>query len=301
MSALGPDGALPPGASAERLAGEARRVLDACLEPGARVLLAVSGGADSVALALLVRRARPDLDAAVLHVRHGLRDDAADAACAAEAADRLGLPFRAVEVTVDLRSGASGPEAAARSARYAAFRRTCREAGARAVLAGHTADDQAETVLLNLARGAGLPGAAGMAADRTDESGLRLVRPLLRMRRADVRAVLPEAGLRWVEDPTNLDPSQRRARARREALPALARLTGEGGDVVGALTRFAAHAGRESHALDVLAERELGRVGRRWGAVVALPVARLAAMPEGLALRVLRAAVADLGVAALPA
>lgn len=295
----GRDGALPRGTAPERLVDEVRRTLDAALAPASRVLLGLSGGADSVGLAVLVTRARPDLDAHALHVRHGLRDDAEDALRARECAVRLGLRFR--EVAVDARHvpGGKGPEAAARAARYAAFRQAAAEIGASAVLVAHTAEDQAETVLLNLARGAGLPGAAGMAADRTDASGLRILRPLLTLRREDVRAVTRDSGIAWAEDPTNADPAQRRARARRDVLPALETLTGERGDAVAALSRFAAHARREGHALQVLAEREFGRIGRRWGPVLALPRTHLAAMPEGLALRVLRLVVADLGAPVL--
>ena len=299
MSGRRRDGALPPGLPPERLAEEVCHELDGPLPQGARVLLGVSGGPDSVALAILVARARPDLDAHVVHVRHGLRDDTEDVRCARECAARLDLPFheRPVAVVPDGR----GPEAAARAARYAALAEVAAEIGAAAVLVAHTAEDQAETVLLNLARGTGLPGAAGMASDRTDAAGLRILRPLLDLRRADVRAAAAQAGFAWAHDPTNDDAEQRRARARHDVLPALETLTGEPGDAVRALTRFAAHARRESHALEVLAEREFRRIGRRWGAVLALPLPHLCALPEGLALRVLRVVVAELGAPVLPA
>ncbi len=227
------------------LVGRVRAVLDGPrigLATGAVVLVAVSGGPDSVALLHLTATARPDLRIVVAHVRHGLRDDAADAAAAAAAAVREGVPHVQRAVTV---GPGQGPEDAARRARYGALREMAADHGAAAVLVGHTMDDQAETVLLRIARGTGITGLAGM--DIVSQAhGIRLVRPLLGERRAVIRSTV--TGLPTVEDPTNDDVDQRRARARHEALPALRRLHPAQADVVPLLARLAGFA-RQSAAL----------------------------------------------------
>ena len=149
---------------------------------GTEVTSAVSGGADSLALLVLAVAAGARVTA--VHVDHGLRAGSGDEAdVVADAAERFGAAFRAVRVQV-----APGPnlEARARAARYAALPAD--------VLTGHTADDQAETVLLNLLRGAGLDGLAGMRSAR---------RPLLGLRRSETRALCADLGLRPVEDPSN--------------------------------------------------------------------------------------------------
>jgi len=269
-----------------------RALLDDHLPHGGCALVGLSGGPDSAALALLVRRARPDLDVVAVHVRHGLRDDAADAGAAARIAQRLGIRFdlRAITVTYG-----NGPEAAARRARYDALSAAAADHGATAVLVGHSADDQAETVLLRLARGTGTRGLGGMAPVRPLDAaapGTLLLRPLLALRRAQLAALVADAGLVAVTDPTNTDPDQRRARARVEALPALARLAGGTRDPVPLLCRTAAHARADAEALDALA----GEVGARslepWGPGRALRTAALDGLPQALADRVLRALLA---------
>ena len=254
--------------------------------PRARVVLAVSGGGDSTGMAHLVMAGRPDLDASVIHVRHGLRDDSADADAAARHADALGLRFDAVAVTVP-RDG-TGPENAARSARIAALVTAAREAGAPFVLLGHTADDQAETVLLNVARGTGLRGLAGMPPVRTLADGVRLVRPVLELRRSVVRAVAEGTGLPVAQDPTNDDPQQRRSRARHDLLPLLADLTGGGSDAVTSLARLARHAAADNAALDALADEALRAMASSWGPVVTAPADALDALPSAVARRVVR-------------
>jgi len=267
-----------------------RRALDAALDAHARVVVAVSGGPDSTALAHLVTEARPDLAACVGHVRHGLRDDAEDAAVTAAHARALGLAYH--ERSVRVRPGGQGLEAAAREARYAALCRIARTVDARAIVVGHTADDQAETVLLNIARGTGLRGLAGMAPSRSGEAdevhGVRIVRPLLRLRRADVHAFVRGEGLRFVSDPTNSDPEQRRARARFELLPALAGLSGGGGDPVAALTRLADLARADADALDELAAAHARRIVVAWGPARAVRTDALGGLPGALASRVVR-------------
>ena len=190
---------------------------------------AVSGGPDSLALLILAVAAGCQVTA--WHVDHGLRDGSSrEAAVVSAAADRLGAKFHAVSV-----AAAAGPnlEARARQARYAVL--------PPAVLTGHTADDQAETVLLALLRGAGLDGLAGMRADR---------RPLLGLRRAETVLLCGDRGFRPVIDPSNTDPAFRRNRVRHQLLP-LANAIAER-DVVPILARTAAVLRVESEALDAL-------------------------------------------------
>ncbi len=169
--------------------------------PGTRVVCAVSGGADSTAL--LVLAAESGCEATAIHVDHGLRaGSASEAEVVARTARILGVGFRSEEVRVD-----PGPnlEARARAARYAVL-----PAG---VMTGHTADDQAETVLLNLLRGAGLEGLAGM------RPGPR--HPILALRRRETEEVCRTLGLETVDDPSNTDVTYRRNRIRLEVLPLL--------------------------------------------------------------------------------
>ena len=178
---------------------------------------AVSGGPDS--LALLVLAAAAGLDVTAVHVDHGLRPGSADEAdVVRSAAEQVGAAFRAERVDVE-----PGPnlEARARTARYGALPSDA--------LTGHTADDQAETVLINLLRGGATAGLAGMRRDGR--------RPLLDLRRSETRAVCDEAGLEPVVDPSNTDPAHLRNRVRHELLPLLCDLAGR--DVVPILCRQA--------------------------------------------------------------
>ncbi|QXC59277.1 tRNA lysidine(34) synthetase TilS [Aquihabitans sp. G128] len=172
--------------------------------PGTPVTVAVSGGADS--LALLVLAVAAGCEVVAVHVDHGIRaGSAAEAEVVADVAGRLGAGFRAEQVVV-----APGPnlEARARAARYGVLPAD--------VLTGHTADDRAETVLLNLARGAG---PAGMAGIRRSPR-----RPLVDVRRQETEALCAALGLLPVQDPSNLDPAFLRNRVRHELLPLLADL-----------------------------------------------------------------------------
>ncbi|MGI8809982.1 MAG: tRNA lysidine(34) synthetase TilS [Acidimicrobiales bacterium] len=197
--------------------------------PGTEVTCAVSGGADS--LALLVLAVAAGCTVTAVHVDHGLRDES-EADLVRNAAAQLGAPFRAETVDV-----APGPnlEARARAARYAVLPPD--------VLTGHTADDQAETVLLNLLRGAGLDGLAGIRPNRRH--------PILDLRRSETEAVCRAEGLTPFTDPTNVDPVHRRNRVRAELLPLLADIAAR--DVVPVLARQAAILRDEADVLDVLA------------------------------------------------
>lgn len=198
---------------------------------GSDVTCAVSGGPDSAALLVLATRAGCRVTA--VHVDHGLRAGSADEAdVVAAIADRFGAAFRSVAVAV-----VDGPnlEARARAARYAALPAD--------VLTGHTADDQAETLLVNLLRGAGTSGLAGM------RPGPR--RPLLGLRRAETEAVCDALALAVVRDPSNLDPRHLRNRVRHELRPLLDDLARR--DLVPILTRQADLARDEADLLDELA------------------------------------------------
>jgi len=194
------------------------------LRPGQRVLVAVSGGADSVALAHALHRLRRRLDLRLVlaHLHHGIRGRAADADAAfvRRLARRLGLPLIAERADVPALARAAGVslEMAARQARYEFLLRAARQTGADAVAVAHTADDQAETVLLRLARGAGPQGLGGMDA-RSQRDGLTILRPLLGLRHADLVAFLKQNRLRWREDASNRDVHFLRNRVRHELLP----------------------------------------------------------------------------------
>jgi tRNA(Ile)-lysidine synthase len=278
-------GALPTGQHRDAIVAEVARVL-ADLAEGATVVVAISGGPDSTALAYLAAEARPDLDLALGHVRHGLREDAHDVATVEAHARALGVPLYIA--TVDVRSSGEGVEAAARRERYRALGGLVGELGATALLVGHTAEDQAETVLLRAARGTGLEGLAAMAPASALPEGpaaARLLRPLLRLRRSDVRGFVTQEGLDAVEDPMNRDRASRRVRVRHEVLPAL---EGVGDDPVGALARLADLARDEMAYLDRVSVEGYARLHRRYGPGRALPSSALAEVDRAAARRLVR-------------
>lgn len=220
---------------------------------GTRVTCAVSGGADSTALAVLAVAAGCVVD--VVHVDHGLRPGSAgEADVVARTAARLGAPMRSVRVEV-----APGPnlEARARAARYAVLPTD--------VMTGHTADDQAETVLVNLLRGAAATGLAGM------RPGVR--RPLLGLRRADTVELCSLAGLVVVDDETNCDQRFVRNRVRHRVLPLLAEVSGR--DLVPVLVRQADLLRDDDDLLMALAD-QLDVTDARALAAAPVPLARRA-------------------------
>lgn len=210
-----------------------RKVLDTIrrhklLTDGDRVLVAVSGGPDSVALlaALHKLRQRLGIELAVAHLNHGLRGDDADQdeRFVQGLAKRRRLPFRShkADVAARKRSGGGSLEEVARTARYAFLRRAAKDLDANVIAVGHTADDNAETLLMNLLRGAGLRGLAAIPISRP-EGDLRLVRPLLEVTRTEVLDFLHRQGLNFRTDETNADTTLTRNRIRAELLPQLAR------------------------------------------------------------------------------
>ncbi len=258
------------------------------------VLVGCSGGADSLALAAALAFEGPRAGVAVgaVTVDHGLQAGSAERAReTAEVLRGLGLDPVLVR-TVDVgRDG--GPEAAARSARYAALADAARSAGARVAL-GHTLDDQAETVLLGLGRGSGPRSIAGMAELRV-RGGVAWWRPLLGIRRTQTRRACADQGLPVWDDPHNGDPAFTRSRLRGEVLPLLEEVLG--GGVATALARTAALLREDVDALDGLAEKERGALADADG-LAAGPSAEL---PPALRRRVLRAWLHEAGVPDLQA
>jgi tRNA(Ile)-lysidine synthase len=289
---------------------EIRNAVRECLNdagPGDLVLAACSGGADSLSLAAALAFVAPrqGLRAGGVTVDHGLQPGSAGrAADVAGLLERLGLdPVECIAVTVagqgghgepggpaghggpGPQGGHGGPEAAARTARYAALEAAARRTGAVAVLLGHTLDDQAETVLLGLARGSGSRSLAGMAARR----GLYR-RPLLSVRRSATRAACAALGLRAWEDPHNADSRFSRARVRHEVMPVLEAALGPG--VAEALARTAGLLRADAEFLDALAGMEAERGG---GGSSGLLAETLTTLPLAIRTRVLHAAAVGAG------
>ena len=242
------------------------------------MLVACSGGPDSLALAAGTAHVAREagLAYAGVVVDHGLQEGSAAVAEAARAAlVGLGYPDVAV-VRVRVVADGSGPEAAARDARHAALQSERAARGA-TLLLGHTRDDQAESVLLGLARGSGARSLAGMAV-RTDDR----VRPLLGLPRATTVACCTELGLMPWTDPHNADPAYARVRVRERVLPLLEAELGPG--VAVALARSADLLRADADLLDALAAEAAAGVEQDGG----LGCARLAALPAALRTRVLR-------------
>ncbi|MEN3533496.1 tRNA lysidine(34) synthetase TilS [Microbispora sp. ZYX-F-249] len=250
------------------------------------VLVACSGGADSLALAAATAFAAPrlGLSAGLLTVDHGLQEGSAGRARdVVRLAHSLGLdPAEALTVTVGT---AGGPEAAAREARYAALSAAAGRLGAAAVLLGHTRDDQAETVLLRLARGSGTRSLSGMA----EVTGIYR-RPLLGLGRERTRQACDALGLRPWDDPHNEDPAYTRVRVRRDALPVLEAALGPG--IAEALARTARLCRDDADALDEWAD-SVHATSRGPGGE--LDVSVLAGVPGAVRRRVIRRAAVEAG------
>ena len=270
-------GRLDPGVADVRRA--VRRALTD-LEPGARVLVACSGGADSLALAdaAVFEGTKAGWLVSAVVVDHGLQEDSAAVAEGAAATCR-GLGCDPVDVVTAQIGTGGGPEAAAREARYRAIAAVAERDDA-TVLLGHTLDDQAETVLLGLGRGSGTRSLSGMA----EVSG-RFRRPLLGVRRGLTRAACTARDLTWWEDPHNADPTYTRVRVRQQALPALEDALGPG--VTEALARTATATRADADALDVLAEELMSTASTEGGGLAVEP---LSTAPPALRRRVLRRA-----------
>jgi tRNA(Ile)-lysidine synthase len=301
----------------ERMTKDTRlTIARSLMSAGDRVCVAVSGGADSVALLLALSEANREREAlgvvlTAVHVHHGLRSAEADAdeAFVRELCDKLGVPLVVERVNVPARQAAEreGLEEAARELRYRVFWELMKSSRADVVATAHTLDDQAETVVMKLLRGAWTEGIGGIAP--AVESGVRgrIVRPLLGARRAEVEAYLRERGQTWREDATNRDVSLMRNRVRHELIPIL---RGFNPGIDAALARLAEIARDEegfwqAEVAKVLPQVLLqGRPIRGGGRAVstvtgnsscAVEVERLRTMTPALRRRVLRAAARALG------
>jgi tRNA(Ile)-lysidine synthase len=274
-----------PGPAVAEVRAAVRAALTGLAAPGL-VLVACSGGADSLALAAAAAFTAPRLGlrAGGVTVDHGLQPGSAErAADVVKQLAGLGLdPVHSLPVTAGAAAGpAAGPEAAARTARYAALDAAASQHRAAAVLLGHTLDDQAETVLLGLARGSGARSLAGMPARRGCYR-----RPLLAVRRATTAAACAELGLEPWQDPHNGDFRFTRARVRHQALPALEAALGPG--VAEALARTASQLRADADCLDELAFAESGQLRGACSDPAALDGAWLRALPAAIRTRILR-------------
>ncbi|HET8647157.1 MAG TPA: tRNA lysidine(34) synthetase TilS, partial [Vicinamibacteria bacterium] len=256
--------------------------------PASTVVAALSGGPDSVALlsALVALRGRYGMRVVAAHLDHRLREEsAADAAFCAALCQELDVPLRtsSVDVRARARRQGGGLEQAARRARYSFLRRVRSAVSADAIAVAHTRDDQAETVLLRLLRGAGR---TGLGAMKPRARGL--VRPLLGVTRQAVLAHLRRRGLAWREDASNADTRLARNRVRHELIPYLEARFNPG--VRATLARAAVALAAEQELLETMAGELFARAGRPDGAGLALERAALAAAPEALARLALRRA-----------
>jgi tRNA(Ile)-lysidine synthase len=247
------------------------------------VLVGLSGGADSLALAAATafEAQRAGIRAGAVIIDHGLQPGSSGVAQQAAAEARaLGLqPVIVAPVRVQPEAG--GPEAAARTARYRAFDDALAETGARMLLLAHTLDDQAETVLLGLARGAGSASLDGMATLNG-----RYLRPLLSIRRETTRAFCVESGLAPWDDPQNADLAYARVRVRDRVLPTLEAELGPG--IAEALARTAEQLREDNAALDAMVIETIEDICEPADAGVAVSVGALAANPPALRNRIIR-------------
>ncbi len=278
--------------------GTARKMLQDALAGAGypdRVLVACSGGPDSLALAAVAayfaRRGHVDghpVSVGAVVVDHQLQPgSAAVAATTARILEDLGLSPVQIR-TVDVASTGVGPEAAARDARHAALEAAADEAGAGAILLGHTLDDQAEQVLLGLARGSGTRSLAGMRPSRG-----RLLRPFLGLRRADTLEICRVEALEPWHDPSNTDPVYARSRTRVEVLPLLEDKLGPG--VAESLARTAAILQLDADYLEDVANDTFERLRQQTGEEISLPEAELRDLAPAVRFRVIAKAAAAVG------
>lgn len=271
----------------------ARAAVGAVLDADHLSLVACSGGADSLALAAAaahhVRRGETGVGAVV--VDHQLHPDSAQvSATAAEQLRGLGLdPVLVLSADVDPGSP-DGPEAAARTARYRAFREALAETGAARVLLAHTKDDQAEQVLLGLARGSGTRSLAGIPAGRGP-----FLRPFLGLTRAETETVCAHEGMEWWEDPANEDPRYLRSRIRTEILPYLEEHLS--GSIRDSLARTAQIAAEDAAYLEAQAKEVFARLLEDPGAdgSIRFDLGRLSEEPPAVRRRVIALAAVAVG------
>lgn len=252
------------------------------LMPGDLVMVACSGGADSLALAAATAFEAPrygtGLKAGAIVIDHAMQEGSG--LVAAETAQKLAkLGLYPVEIRTVLVGSEGGPEAAARTARYAALDKVAEEAGANAILLGHTLNDQAETVLLGLARGSGARSLNGMAV----VSG-NYVRPLLGIKRETTEAFCTDSGLEPWHDPMNQDEAYTRVRVRKNLLPALEAELGPG--IAEALARTADTLREDDEVLAELALAAYKKVAKEGGTQISIGVQEFKDLPLAIRHRV---------------
>lgn len=266
------------------------RELETVAGKPSRYVIAFSGGLDSTALlhAMVALRGEFDVPLLAIHVDHGLhKDSAAWSERCRELAAGLGVEFRVRSVNVQLESG-KGPEASARDARYNALHAELQFDDW--LLSAHHREDQAETLLLNLIRGSGPMGIAGIGSIRRFGPGW-LARPLLQTSRQELSDYAKGEGLSWIEDPSNVDRRFDRNFLRHDILP---RLGARWPDIAARLQRSASHAGEASLLLTDLAEIDLASVG---GRADRLPIDALLGLSPARQRNLLRHALRRLGLA----
>lgn len=252
-----------------------------------RYVIAFSGGLDSTALAHALSRADTRVPLLAIHIDHGLHEDSQRWSEHCEAfATSLGIEYRSRTVTVQLESG-KGPEASAREARYTALHAELEQGDW--LLSAHHREDQAETLLLNLVRGSGPAGIAGIGAIRRFGPGW-LARPLLHIDRAALREYSDQQELEWIEDPSNTDRRFDRNFLRHDILP---RLKARWTDIAARLQRSASHAGEAATLLADLGAIDLEALG---GHPERLPVDGLLALTSGRQRNLVRYALRLLGL-----
>ena len=260
------------------------------IEKGDRVLVAVSGGPDSVALlhALWSLRDDLDIDLHVAHLNHSFRGEESDsdAKYVADLSGNLGLPFTVEKIDIPhiqkaLRLSA---EEAARLVRHDFLDRTADQVGATKIALGHTADDQVETVLLNLLRGTGIDGLSGMPPVRD-----RLIRPLISVKRSQVEEYVAQNDLHPRTDITNLQPEYTRNKVRLELLPLLRQEFNT--DIDAGILRLSELARDDSTYLNMEAANVLSRITIEKDEKLAVDVEGFSALPAALQRRVIREAI----------
>lgn len=261
------------------------------IEPGDKVLVAFSGGQDSMALVELLLELRREMPVGIVvaHFNHKLRPGAgADEEFAKTAARKRRLPYVTGSRNVRLyaKRRRLNLEEAARELRYDFLRKAARRVGATKIATGHTLTDQAETVLMRILRGTGLQGLGGISA-RPDD---RLIRPLLDVERAETEAFLEQRGLPFRTDETNLDCRILRNRIRLETLPAFARVDPS---VVRHIGRLAALARDEEELLETVTTTAWLELARGEGDAVSIDAVALGILPRALARRIVRRYISD--------
>jgi len=249
------------------------------------VLLAVSGGADSVAMLRAMAAMKSDGPGRLcaVHLNHQLRgkESDGDEAFVVRLCGQLGIPHETGHIDASDLAGSSrdGLEAAARKARYDFFRETAHRLGARYVVTAHTADDQAETILHRILRGTGVAGLAGMSRARPLASAVTLMRPLLAIRRREILEYLQKIGQPYRQDSSNAEVQFTRNRIRHQLLPSLAEHFNAG--VVDALLRLGAMAGEVQTVIDAIVSDLAGEcVSRQPSGAIVINVPKLGTQPR---------------------